>query len=88
MERAEHVISPDACPKTPPHLDEFDPSYLRNYVEDVVEKRANDTGCARTATTLTEEAQLLAASMGEQMEEGSSGVPVVGAVWPGTATTS
>ena len=43
MERAGRVIPPDACPDTPPHLDEFDPSYLRNYDEDVVENRANDT---------------------------------------------
>jgi hypothetical protein len=43
LERARRVIPPDACPKTPPHLDEFDPSYLRDYDEDVVEKRANDT---------------------------------------------
>ena len=43
MERARRVIPPDACPDSPPHLDEFDPSYLRNYDEDVVERRANDT---------------------------------------------
>jgi hypothetical protein len=43
LERARRVIPPDACPETPPHLDEFDPSYIRNYDEDVVEKRANDT---------------------------------------------
>ena len=40
---ARRVISPNACLDKPPHLDEFDPSYLRNYDEDVVEKRANDT---------------------------------------------
>ena len=40
---ARRVISPDACSDKPPHLDEFDPSYLINYDEDVVEKRANDT---------------------------------------------
>ena len=43
MERAGRVIPPDACLETPPHLDEFDPSYIKNYDEDVVEKRANDT---------------------------------------------
>ena len=43
MERAGRVIPPDACLETPPHLDEFDPSYIRNYDKDVVEKRANDT---------------------------------------------
>jgi hypothetical protein len=43
LERAGCVIPPDVCPETPPHLDEFDPSYLRDYDEDVVEKRANDT---------------------------------------------
>ena len=40
---AGHVIPPDACPDTPPHINEFDPSYLRDYTEDVVEKRAIDT---------------------------------------------
>jgi hypothetical protein len=43
LERARRVIPPDACLDTPPHLDEFDPSYIRNYDEDVEEKRANDT---------------------------------------------
>ena len=43
MEIAGRVIPPDACLETAPHLDEFDPSYLRDYEEDVVEKRANDT---------------------------------------------
>ena len=43
MERAGRVIPLDACLDTPPHLDEFDPSYIRNYDEDVVEKRAIDT---------------------------------------------
>ena len=38
-----HVFRPDACPDTPPHINEFDPSYLRDYTEDVVEKRAIDT---------------------------------------------
>jgi len=36
LERAGRVIPPDACLETPPHLDEFDPSYIRNYDEDVV----------------------------------------------------
>ena len=40
---AERVIPLDACLDTPPHLDEFDPSYIIDYVEDVVEKRAIDT---------------------------------------------
>ena len=43
LELAGHVIPSDACPDTPPHIDEFDPSYLCDYEEDVVEKRANDT---------------------------------------------
>jgi len=43
LERARRVIPPDGCSETTPHLDEFDPSYLRDYDEDVVEKRANDT---------------------------------------------
>jgi len=41
--RARRVIPLDACLDTPHHLDEFDPSYLYDYEEDVVEKRANDT---------------------------------------------
>ena len=43
MERVGCVIPPDACPETPPHPHEFNPSYIRNYDEDVVEKRAIDT---------------------------------------------
>ena len=43
MERAGRVIPHDACLETPPHIDEFDPSYIRNYDDDVVEKRAIDT---------------------------------------------
>jgi hypothetical protein len=43
LEVAGCVIPPNACPETPPHLDEFDPLYLRDYEENVVEKGANDT---------------------------------------------
>ena len=43
MERAGYVIPANACPETPRHLDEFNPSYIRNYDEDVVDKRAIDT---------------------------------------------
>jgi len=40
---AERVIPPNACPDTPPHIDEFDPSYIIDCAEDVVEKRAINT---------------------------------------------
>ena len=40
---AECVIPPNECPDTPPHIDEFDPSYIVDYTEDVMEKRAIDT---------------------------------------------
>ena len=40
---AEHVIPPNAWPDSPPHIDEFDPSYIIDYAGDVMEKRAIDT---------------------------------------------
>ena len=43
---------------------------------------------ARAAMASTREAQPMAASMGEQTEEGASGAPVVGVAQPGVATTS
>ena len=43
LERAGHTIPPGACPDTPPHLDEFDRSYIREYSKDVVMRRPIDT---------------------------------------------
>ena len=43
LERAGHTIPLGACPDTPPHLEEFDRSYIREYSEDVVMRRPNDT---------------------------------------------
>ena len=40
---AGHTIPPGACQDTPPHLEEFDRSYIREYSEDVVMRRPNDT---------------------------------------------
>ena len=31
LERASRTIPPGACPDTPPHLEEFDRSYIREY---------------------------------------------------------
>ena len=43
LERAGRTIPPGACPDTPPHLEEFDRSYIREYSEDVVMRRPIDT---------------------------------------------
>ena len=43
MERAGCTIPPNACLDTPPHLEEFDRSYIREYSEDVVMRRPIDT---------------------------------------------
>ena len=43
LERASCTILPGACPDTPPHLEEFDRSYIREYSEDVVMRRPVDT---------------------------------------------
>ena len=43
LERASHSIPLGACPDTPPHLEEFDRSYIREYSEDVVMSRPVDT---------------------------------------------
>ena len=43
MERGGRTIPPGACPDTPPHLEEFDRSYIREYSEDVVMRRPVDT---------------------------------------------
>ena len=42
LERAGRTIPPGACPDTPPHLEEFDRSYIKEYSEDVVMKRPID----------------------------------------------
>ena len=43
MERAGHTIPLGACLDTPPHLEEFDRSYIREYSEDVVMRCPIDT---------------------------------------------
>ena len=42
LERAGHTIPLGGCPDTPPHLEEFDWSYIREYYKDVVMKRPID----------------------------------------------
>ena len=43
MERAGRTIPLGACLVTPPHLEEFDRSYIREYSEDVVMRRPINT---------------------------------------------
>ena len=43
MERAGHTIPLGSCLDTPPHLEEFDRSYIREYSEDVVMRHPIDT---------------------------------------------
>ena len=43
LERAGRTIPLGACPDTPPHLEEFDRSYIREYYEDVVMRCPVDT---------------------------------------------
>ena len=43
LERAGRTIPLGASPVTPPHLEEFDRSYIREYYEDVVMRRPIDT---------------------------------------------
>ena len=43
LKRAGRTIPPGACPDTPPHLEEFDRSYIREYYEDVVMRCPVDT---------------------------------------------
>ena len=43
LERASRTIPLGACLDTPPHLEEFDRSYIREYSEDVVMRRPIDT---------------------------------------------
>ena len=45
MERAGQIIPLGACPDTPPHLEEFDRGYIRDYLEEVIMRRPADT-CA------------------------------------------
>ena len=43
LKRVSRTIPPGACPDTPPHLEEFDRSYIREYYEDVVMRHPIDT---------------------------------------------
>ena len=43
MERVGCTIPLDACLDTPPHLEEFNRSYIREYSKDVVMRRPVDT---------------------------------------------
>ena len=43
LERVGRTIPPDAYLDTPPHLEEFDWSYIREYSEDVVKRHPIDT---------------------------------------------
>ena len=43
MERAGQIIPPGACPDTPPHLEEFDRGYIRDYPEEVIIRHPADT---------------------------------------------
>lgn len=43
LQRAGRVIPPDACPHTPPHIQDYDSSYMVKYSEDVMERRTDDT---------------------------------------------
>jgi len=43
LERAGRTIPVGAFPDTPPHLEEFDRSYIREYYEDVVMRHPVDT---------------------------------------------
>ena len=43
LERVGRIIPLGACLVTPPHLEEFDRSYIREYYEDVVMRRSVDT---------------------------------------------
>ena len=42
LERASHTISSGACPDTPPHLEEFDRGYIREYSDEVIVRRPVD----------------------------------------------
>ena len=43
LERAGRTIPPGACSDTPPHLEEFNRSYIRVYSKNVVMRRPIDT---------------------------------------------
>jgi len=43
LERAGRTIPLGACPDTPPHLEEFDRGYIREYSTEVIMKRPIDT---------------------------------------------
>ena len=43
LERVGHTIPLGACLDTPPHLEEFDRNYIREYSDDVVMRRPIDT---------------------------------------------
>ena len=45
LEMAGHTIPLGACPDTPPHLEEFDRGYIREYSEEVIMRHHVDT-CA------------------------------------------
>lgn len=38
-----HVIPPSTCPTTPPHIEDYDSSYMVDYIEEVLDRRPNDT---------------------------------------------
>ena len=42
LERASCTIPLGACPDTPPHLEEFDRGYIREYSEEVIMRRPVD----------------------------------------------
>ena len=43
LERAGRTIPPGACPDTPPHLEQFDRSYIKEYSKEVIMRRPIDT---------------------------------------------
>ena len=43
LERAGQIIPPGACPDTPPHLEEFDRGYIRDYPEEVIMRCPTNT---------------------------------------------
>ena len=43
LERVGHTIPSDACPDTPPHLEEFDRGYIRDYPEEVIMRCPTNT---------------------------------------------
>lgn len=49
LQRAGRVIPPNVCPTTPPHIEDFDSSYMVEYSEEVVETRPDD--CHRHQVT-------------------------------------